>query len=913
MHPHLRPFLSSTGECKNKSDEDAIMRREIIMLRSILASPKLERSKLKEYLIRLMYVEMLGHDASFGYIHAVKATHEPDLALKRVGYLATSAFLHENHDLIILIVNTVQQDLKDDNYLVVCAALTTVCRLVNEETIPAVLPQVTELLSHPKEHVRKKAVMALHRFHQRSPASVAHLQSKFRQMLCDKDPSVMAAALCALHDLIAVDPTPHKNLIPSFVSILKQIVEHRLPKSYDYHRVPAPFVQIKLLKILAALGTADKTASSEMYSVLSSTLKKADNQANVGNAIVYECVRTAATIYPSPVLLEHCASVVSRFVKSPKNNLRYVGLDSLSRVVNINPKYAVEHQMAVVDCLTDPDESLRKKTLDLLYRMTKSHNVEVIVEKMTEFLRSASDRHTREETVHRIGELAERYAPTTRWFIETMNTIFAIGGDVVKPVTAHNLMRLIGEGSGDDAADAALRASAVASYLDILDANPKIPEVLLEVIVWVVGEFGTLSGKSAAELMDALCAAVDAQSAGDAVRAQAMTACAKLAAAGAGALRRRRETDGTVREQSRRRQATTRARDFRATRGEPRDGRGGASSRRERGGTGGGSRLAVVGRVRGEGAGQRRVGVSAAVGAIHGSARGGRTRRGERKPQVRCVRRADGGGRGVRSARAAAADDGGAGGGVWRESEQEGGELGTGIRPRRRTRGGGRGAHGDAWGGIHAEHGDDDPRGARRSRAPRRRVVQRRRIGAARGCSGARGRSGAEADADAGKSDGSSHGSGCSGNELDASSCVCFFCRTRRRSSGRSGCPERGGRAAGVRRHGRSPGGSDDSAGRDAADGVLGADDGDGGSATSDECGWRGHAWRCSATVGFRADGGHGLVRVVHHPGASAGPNASEEERPFRRSPRMRVRRRARTQRRVKRRLLLSLLQAHIS
>jgi hypothetical protein len=53
-----------------------------------------------------------------------------------------------------------------------------------------------------------------------------------------------------------------------------------------------------------------------------------------------------------------------------------------------------------------------------------------VVEKMTEFLRSATERHTREETVSRISELAERYAPTTQWFIDTMNAMFAIGGDV---------------------------------------------------------------------------------------------------------------------------------------------------------------------------------------------------------------------------------------------------------------------------------------------------------------------------------------------------------------------------------------------------------------------------------------------------------------------------------------------------
>jgi len=135
--------------------------------------------KMKEYIIRLVYIEMLGHDASFGYIQAVKMTHDDNLLLKRSGYLAVTLFLNEDHDLIILIVNTIQKDLKADNYLVCCAALTAICKLLNKETIPAVLPQVVELLTHPKELVRKKAVMTLHRFHQQALSTVSHLVPKF--------------------------------------------------------------------------------------------------------------------------------------------------------------------------------------------------------------------------------------------------------------------------------------------------------------------------------------------------------------------------------------------------------------------------------------------------------------------------------------------------------------------------------------------------------------------------------------------------------------------------------------------------------------------------------------------------------------------------------------------------------------
>jgi AP-4 complex subunit epsilon-1 len=74
--------------------------------------------------------------------------------------------------------------------------------------------------------------MAMHHFWRMDSDSVADYTDQFRRILCDTDPSVMGAGLHILSALCKENPTAYKDLVPSFVSILKQITEHRLSRDY---------------------------------------------------------------------------------------------------------------------------------------------------------------------------------------------------------------------------------------------------------------------------------------------------------------------------------------------------------------------------------------------------------------------------------------------------------------------------------------------------------------------------------------------------------------------------------------------------------------------------------------------------------------------------------------------------------
>lgn len=511
-------LLKAIGESKSKQEEDRIIAKEVQCLKQKLeppppgVTPPLQSKKrAKEFLVRLLYVEMLGHDASFGYIKAVEMAASASLYHKRTGYLVCSACLAPDHEFRFMLVNQMQRDLQSANVLEICGGLLACTALITGDMVPAVSGEVIKLLGHDAETVRKKSIITLHRFHQLAPEIVTtdELYEKVRKVVCDRDPAVMGSCLNVIEGMSVQDPTRLKDLIPSLVSILKQIGEHRLPNEFDYHRVPAPWMQIRLVRILSLLGHSDATASSGMYEILFDTMKKADVGINAGYAIVYECIKCITKIYPNTKLLDAAADAISRFIQSRSHNLKYLGVTGLAMIVETHPQYAAQHQMSVMDCLEDQDETLQRKTLDLLYRMTNPVNVEFITDKLLDFLRGTTDLFLKQQLTTRVCSVAERYAPNNSWYIKTITQLFEVSGDMVDVQVAQNLMSLIAEGTGDDEEqDMLLRQTAIELYVELLLNKPpaKLPKILLETMAWCLGEYAYLSAQlSLEEILTKLC------------------------------------------------------------------------------------------------------------------------------------------------------------------------------------------------------------------------------------------------------------------------------------------------------------------------------------------------------------------------------------------------------------------------
>jgi hypothetical protein len=90
LRPPKLPFreldllVKAIGECRSKAEEDRIIAAEVDTLKARLSDPKLDKTRGREYMVRAIYCEMLGHDASFALIPALQLASDTNLLTKKV-------------------------------------------------------------------------------------------------------------------------------------------------------------------------------------------------------------------------------------------------------------------------------------------------------------------------------------------------------------------------------------------------------------------------------------------------------------------------------------------------------------------------------------------------------------------------------------------------------------------------------------------------------------------------------------------------------------------------------------------------------------------------------------------------------------------------------------------------------------
>ena len=117
----------------------------------------------KKYILKLLYVFMLGYECDVGHAEAVSLISQPKYAEKQVGYMVTSVILNESNDFLRMAINSVRNDVVSKNESFQCLALACIANVGGAEFAESLAGDVVNILLSTtiRPLVRKKAALCL--------------------------------------------------------------------------------------------------------------------------------------------------------------------------------------------------------------------------------------------------------------------------------------------------------------------------------------------------------------------------------------------------------------------------------------------------------------------------------------------------------------------------------------------------------------------------------------------------------------------------------------------------------------------------------------------------------------------------------------------------------------------------------
>ncbi|KAF9245651.1 adaptin N terminal region-domain-containing protein [Melanogaster broomeanus] len=353
----------------NKNDEAKFIAQANEEIRREIKSKDME---LKAgAVMKLTYLDMLGYDMSWASFHVIEVMSSSKNHLKTVGYLAAAQSFNEDTDVLMLTTNLLKKDLSSTP-IDVAVALNGMSHIVTADLARDLSPELIAMLNHSRPHIRKRAILTLYRLCEKYPDALRHSASRIQEKLDDPDPGVVSATVNVLCELARRNPQDYLPLAPQLFHLLTT-------SSHNW-------MLIKIVKVFGSLCPHEPRLVKKLQPPITDLISTTS-----AISLLYECVHTCiignmlqgASGFS---LARSCVSKLAAFLEDHDQNLKYIALLAMVKIVPTHPQLVAEHQETILASVDDADISIRMRALDLVAALVTRDNLQSIVQQVLSHL-----------------------------------------------------------------------------------------------------------------------------------------------------------------------------------------------------------------------------------------------------------------------------------------------------------------------------------------------------------------------------------------------------------------------------------------------------------------------------------------------------------------------------------------------
>ena len=436
----------------------------------------------------------------------------PNFQEKQVGYLAAAVLFKNTDQLFTLIVNSMRNDVIGGVEVNQILALSAVANLGGRDLAETLLEDILQLVQKDTttKLVKQKCALTLLSLFRSSPDTVGTSWiDKVMPMFdvranigcCLSVSGLLANMISHIKEEEVIDEIRHLS-----IGVLRTLVLDRsCPEAYVYYDVPCPWLVVNCLRILKSCpyptSKKDVTNLEEaLHTILQRNEQtKSRNHDNVTHGELFEAVNLIISYgnETDPELRSSVVSYLGRFIMYEEPNIRYLGLDYMSRLAQLSgvTDKIKKHEDTIMASLEDPDLAIRKRALHMLFSMCDEENAEEIVKRLLEHLKT-SDYMIKEEMALKVAILAERFPPNNRWYVDVIVDLMLYSGDYVSDDIWHRMVQIVSQ--QDD-----LQEYATYKMYQMLQPS-NVHEIMIRAGAYIIGEYAEMIAEPEEEDIEAV-------------------------------------------------------------------------------------------------------------------------------------------------------------------------------------------------------------------------------------------------------------------------------------------------------------------------------------------------------------------------------------------------------------------------